>query len=106
MMAERGLDRRDVLVGHTDSIREGAQDRLALLERGEGARAESFVVGLQLFKNVEARPRSGLLAQPVVEFLADGVQFLLDLTQTLLAFFDCSTTVLHVQLFRLYIGRK
>ena len=80
VMAQGGLDGRDVLVGHANLVGQRAQHMLRLLERGERARAEAFMVGLQLFQDVQPRTRSRPAARRTWSCAwAARLQFLLDL---------------------------
>ena len=53
-MAQGRFNRRDVSIGHANFIRQRPEHGLALLQGGESAGAEAFVLGLKLLEHVEA----------------------------------------------------
>ena len=69
MVAQGRFDRHDVLVRHADFIGQRTEHIGRRFQGGKRAGAEAFVLGLQLFKQVEARAFLGLLPQEFVQLL-------------------------------------
>ena len=82
VVAQGGFDGDDILVGDANLVREGAEDIGGGLERGQRAGAEAFVLGLQLFEDVETGALFGLAPQQFIELLRGFVQLQLNFAQT------------------------
>ena len=85
MMAKRRLDRGDVLVGHSNLVGQRSQDGLGLLQRGQCAHAEAFVLRLQLLEQMEAGALFGLLMEKAVQLVPRLGDLLLNLAEPLLS---------------------
>src|SRR5947207_10166247 len=106
MMSEGRFDGGNILVRDTNLVGKGAEDGFGLLEGGQSAGAEAFMLGLQLFEDVEPGALPRLLVEENVEFLACLRDFLMNLPQPLLAFLDGAAMTLRIALLRLDAGGK
>ncbi len=88
VMAQGVLDGDHVGVWDADAVGEGAEGVVFLLECRERAGAEAFVVGLELFEDVEAGAEGGLLLGELVEFPGGLFQLGLEVFEALLLFLD------------------
>src|SRR6266436_3406789 len=106
MMAERRFDCCHELVRDANLIRERTEDILRLLERRERTGAETFVIGLQLFENIQPGTLLRLLLENFILLFAREAEFVVDLRQPFLPLFNRSTLSLCIQLFRFNIYGK
>ena len=77
-----------------------------MAQSGQRSRAETFVLRLQLFQDIQPRSFLGLLTQQPVQFLRAPVDLLLEFAQPALPLLDAAATGLSVELFGLDVGRK
>ena len=106
VMAERGFDRGDVLVGDANLVGQGAEDLIFLAERGERSRSETFVLGLQLFQDVEPRSFLSLLSQEPVQLVRGPVNLVRQLAQPALPLLDAPAAGLGAELLGFHVRRK
>ena len=83
ILAQRGFDGGDVLVGNADLVGQRTEHALALFQGREGPGPEALVLGVELFEDVEPGLLLGLLADELVEFVPGLLEFLLELAQAI-----------------------
>src|SRR6266481_20664 len=103
MMSERRFDCCHELVRDANLIRERTEDILRLLERRERTGAETFVIGLQLFENIQPGTLLSLLLENFILLFAREAELIVDLRQPFLPLFNRSTLSLCIQFLRLNI---
>ena len=101
MVAERVFDGDDKLIRHANAVGERADDRARLAQRGQGARAETFVRPFELLEHVQARTFLGLRLQKLVLLGGRRLQFHLEFAQPVLPLLDRAALGLRVQFLNL-----
>ena len=92
VIAQGRFNRGKILIGNTNPVGERTEHGLRLFEGGQRAGTESFMTSLQLLQHIQAGSFLRVLLQAGIQFLSDLIQFLSQLAQALLPFFDGPAT--------------
>ena len=87
VMTQGGFHRRNISVRHANPVGHRTEHLFGLLQRGQGAGAETFVFGLQLFEHVETRAFLRLFLNHALQPLRQPLDFPLNCLHPLLTIF-------------------
>ena len=106
VVAQGGFHGQDVGIGHLESVGQGSEDMLALLERREGPGSETLVLSGQLLEHSQLRTLFRLLPQQGVALLGRLHDLGLKRLQALLTLFQGHPGRLHLHPLRLHLLGK